>query len=98
VFDSHSAEKRYLALLSSLASSVDAQRERIELQAAAGWRLPRPALPTVRGTIEAIGARLASCLLPELAGHWAVWVDENWRLTFKFEGEDAVLVDYQDYH
>lgn len=34
----------------------------------------------------------------KLAGHWAVWVDENWRLTFTFEGEDAVLVDYQDYH
>ena len=29
---------------------------------------------------------------------WAVWVDKNWRLTFTFEGEDAVLVDYQDYH
>lgn len=34
----------------------------------------------------------------ELEDHWAVWVDENWRLTFKFEGADAVLVDYQDYH
>ncbi|HEY2340551.1 MAG TPA: type II toxin-antitoxin system RelE/ParE family toxin [Steroidobacteraceae bacterium] len=34
----------------------------------------------------------------ELAGHWAVWVDENWRLTFTFEGPDAVLVDYRDYH
>ena len=34
----------------------------------------------------------------ELKGHWAVWVDENWRLTFAFEGEDAILVDYQDYH
>jgi len=34
----------------------------------------------------------------ELKGHWSVWVDENWRLTFTFEGEDAVLVDYQDYH
>jgi len=33
-----------------------------------------------------------------LAGHWAVWVNENWRLTFAFEGTDAVLVDYQDYH
>jgi plasmid maintenance system killer protein len=21
-----------------------------------------------------------------------------WRLTFMFEGDDAVLVDYQDYH
>ena len=34
----------------------------------------------------------------ELVGHWAVWVDKNWRLTFKFEGTDAVLVNYQDYH
>jgi proteic killer suppression protein len=34
----------------------------------------------------------------ELRGHWAIWVDGNWRLTFAFEGEDAVLVDYQDYH
>ena len=34
----------------------------------------------------------------QLAGHFAVWVDENWRLTFKFEGMNAVLVDYQDYH
>lgn len=34
----------------------------------------------------------------DLDGHWAVWVDENWRLTFKFEGKDVVLVDYQDYH
>ncbi len=32
------------------------------------------------------------------AGHWSVWVDKNWRLTFTFEGEDAILVDYQDYH
>jgi proteic killer suppression protein len=37
-------------------------------------------------------------LSDNLAGHWAVWVDKNWRLTFTFEGADAVLVDYQDYH
>ncbi len=34
----------------------------------------------------------------DLAGHFAVWLDKNWRLTFKFEGTNAVLVDYQDYH
>jgi proteic killer suppression protein len=34
----------------------------------------------------------------ELAGHWAIWVNGNWRLTFMFEEEDVVLVDYQDYH
>jgi len=34
----------------------------------------------------------------DLSGHWSVWVNGNWRLTFAFEGEDAILVDYQDYH
>jgi len=34
----------------------------------------------------------------DLAGHWSVWVNGNWRLTFTFEDEDAVLVDYRDYH
>ena len=33
-----------------------------------------------------------------LEGHWSVWVNGNWRLTFSFEGEDAILVDYRDYH
>jgi len=37
-------------------------------------------------------------LSADLAGHWAVWVSGNWRLTFFFDGEDTVLVDYQDYH
>lgn len=37
-------------------------------------------------------------LAGDLAEHWAVWVSGNWRLTFTFDGEDAVLVDYQDYH
>ncbi|MDI6749195.1 MAG: type II toxin-antitoxin system RelE/ParE family toxin [Pseudomonadota bacterium] len=30
--------------------------------------------------------------------HWSVWVSGNWRLTFRFVGEDAELVDYLDYH
>jgi proteic killer suppression protein len=34
----------------------------------------------------------------QLKDHWAVWVSGNWRLTFRFEGEDVMLVDYQDYH
>jgi len=31
-------------------------------------------------------------------GHWSIWVNGNWRMTFYFDGDDAVLVDYQDYH
>jgi len=34
----------------------------------------------------------------ELESHWSVCVIGNWRLTFRFDGEDAVLVDYRDYH
>jgi len=34
----------------------------------------------------------------DLKGYWAVWVDENWRLTFTFDGTDAILLNYQDYH
>ena len=34
----------------------------------------------------------------DLEGHFSVWVNGNWWLTFRFEGADAVLVDYQDYH
>lgn len=31
-------------------------------------------------------------------GRWSVWVSGNWRLVFAFDGEDAVAVDYVDYH
>ena len=31
-------------------------------------------------------------------GRWAVKVNGNWRLTFGFEGRDAILMDYEDYH
>jgi proteic killer suppression protein len=33
-----------------------------------------------------------------LAGHWAVTVNGNWRIIFRFEKGDALLVDYLDYH
>ena len=31
-------------------------------------------------------------------GAWAVNVSGNWRITFAFNGIDAVDVDYEDYH
>ena len=34
----------------------------------------------------------------DLIDHWSVKVDGNWRMTFTFDGEDAILVDCQDYH
>ena len=47
--------------------------------------------------MDAPGWRIHA-LTGDLRGHWSIKVDENWRLTFTFEGEDAILVDYQDYH
>jgi len=37
-------------------------------------------------------------LTGDLAWHYSITVLGNWRITFVFEDEDAVLVDYQDYH
>ncbi|MGC4024703.1 MAG: type II toxin-antitoxin system RelE/ParE family toxin [Mesorhizobium sp.] len=34
----------------------------------------------------------------DLAGHWAVTVNGNWRVTFCFHAADVELVDYLDYH
>lgn len=33
-----------------------------------------------------------------LKGQWSIWVNGNWRVTFRFIGTDVELVDYQDYH
>ena len=29
---------------------------------------------------------------------WAVWISGKWRVTFQLKGQDAVNVNYQDYH
>lgn len=34
----------------------------------------------------------------KLAGHWSIWINGNWRITFRFLESDVELVDYQDYH
>jgi proteic killer suppression protein len=52
---------------------------------------------TMPQDMNAPGWRLHQ-LQGELAGHWSIDVSGNWRLTFAFEGTDAILVDYQDYH
>ena len=47
--------------------------------------------------MDAPALRLHS-LKGDLKGHWAVTVQANWRVTFRFEGGDAHVVDYLDYH
>lgn len=34
----------------------------------------------------------------DLDGHWSVWVNGNWRVTFRFTETGVELVDYRDYH
>ncbi|HJU23882.1 MAG TPA: type II toxin-antitoxin system RelE/ParE family toxin [Casimicrobiaceae bacterium] len=31
-------------------------------------------------------------------GQWSVWVNGNWRITFRFENDEVVQVDCLDYH
>ncbi len=37
-------------------------------------------------------------LAGKLSDHWSIWVNGNWRVTFRFIEGDVELVDYQDYH
>jgi proteic killer suppression protein len=37
-------------------------------------------------------------LAGDRAGIWSVTVSGNWRVTFRFDGEDAEVVNYEDYH
>lgn len=37
-------------------------------------------------------------LIGNLSGYYSVLVNKNWRIIFKFEGQDAILVNYLDYH
>ncbi len=63
-----------------------------------GRMLNRLNLATDAQGMNLPGWRLHPLKGRELKGHYSVWVNGNWRMTFTFEGMDAVLVDYQDYH
>jgi proteic killer suppression protein len=60
-----------------------------------GRQLLRLNAATAPQDMNIAGWRLHA-LSGQMAGHWSIWVNGNWRLTFMFEGEDAVLVE--DYH
>lgn len=37
-------------------------------------------------------------LTGDMSGFWSLRVSGNWRVVFRFVGEDVELVDYLDYH
>ena len=65
-------------------AKVEPGKLRVETTNAQGMNLPGWGLHPLKGR--------------DLKGHLSVWVSGNWRMTFTFDGTDAVLVDYQDYH
>lgn len=62
-------------------------------------RMQLAALDTaqVLGDMDLPGFRLHP-LKGEHQGRWSITVNGNWRLTFKFEGGNAYILDYEDYH
>lgn len=54
-------------------------------------------MATSLGQIAAPGLRLHR-LKGRDAGRWAVDASANWRITFGWDGIDAVAVDLEDYH
>jgi proteic killer suppression protein len=59
--------------------------------------LGRLAAATSPKDMDLPGLRLHP-LKGRLKGRWSVTISGNWRVTFTFEGKDAALADYEDYH
>lgn len=66
-------------------------------------------LPKLRGILSNLDVardpkdlRLPGYQLHELKGDrkgvWSIKVSGNWRVTFRFDGQDVTDVDYEDYH
>lgn len=34
----------------------------------------------------------------DMKGYYSLRVSGNWRVIFKFDGQDVILIDYLDYH
>ena len=59
-------------------------------------------LGTLNAAVKPEDMALPGLKLHPLKGNrkdtWAVSVSGNWRITFKFVGANAEVVDYEDYH
>lgn len=59
-------------------------------------------LGRLNASITAQDMNLPGLHLHQLRGkhraRWSVRVSGNWRITFKFDGPDAIEIDYEDYH
>lgn len=59
-------------------------------------------LGRLNASISPEDMNLPGLYLHQLSGnrskYWSVRVSGNWRVTFRFNGADAEVVDYEDYH
>ena len=59
-------------------------------------------LDRLDASVSPVDMNLPGYRLHELKGQdtdtWAVTVNANWRITFQFEDQNAIVVDYRDYH
>lgn len=73
-------------------------------------RLPAEQVDKIRRILEALDAAITIAplkaipgfrthqLTGKMKGYWSIWVNGNYRITFRFEQENVHVVDYQDYH
>jgi proteic killer suppression protein len=59
-------------------------------------------LDRLDASVSPLDMNIPAYRLHELTGKeegvWSVWVNGNWRVTFRFEGDDVFVVDYRDHH
>ncbi|MYZ49108.1 type II toxin-antitoxin system RelE/ParE family toxin [Propylenella binzhouense] len=75
----------------------DERRLPAEQAARIAMILDRLDASTQPGMMNVPGLRFHS-LTGDMKGRYAVAVTGNWRITFAWDGEDAVAVDLEDYH
>ncbi|MBK1700894.1 type II toxin-antitoxin system RelE/ParE family toxin [Thiococcus pfennigii] len=78
---------------------VTGSRAGIQARHAKRLRLTLALLDQARrvADLDAPGLRLHP-LKGDRAGFWALTIQANWRVIFRFEDGDAYVVDYLDYH
>ena len=83
--------------LAELFGSGNARKVQLKHAQRLRWILTMLSAATHPGQLNAPGLRLHP-LKGRPTGRCAVWVDENFRVIFRFEAGHAVQVDYGDYH
>ena len=86
----NSATERFATGGKSRFSGMDERKARLRLS-----QLDAAVTPQSMGALKSMGLHMLS---GDRAGQWAVTINGQWRLVFRFEGADAYDVEIVDYH